>query len=54
MQENIELHRSVQELKVKIEEVTYISKNASSNLEEYRRKSDEEERVNWGWIVMLE
>lgn len=42
--ENIELHKSVQELKVKIEEVTYISKNASSNLEEYRRKSEEEER----------
>jgi len=42
--ENIELHKSVQELKVKIEEVTYNSKNASSNLEEIRRKLDEEER----------
>jgi len=46
MQENIELHKSVQELKVKIEEVTYISRNASSSLEEYKRKSDEEERVS--------
>jgi len=42
--ENIELHKSVQELKVKIEEVTYNSKNASSNMEEYRRKLEEEER----------
>merc|ERR1711970_1681047 len=42
--ENLELHKSVQELKVKIEEITYISKNAGSNLEEYKRKLDEEER----------
>jgi len=42
--ENVELHQSVQSLKVKIEEITYNSKNASSNMEEYRRKLDEEER----------
>jgi len=42
--ENVSLHQSVQELKVKIEEITYNSKNAASNLEEYRRKYDDEER----------
>lgn len=42
--ENIELHKSVQELKIKIEEVTYMSKNSSSTMEEYRRKMDDEER----------
>lgn len=42
--ENIELHKSVQELKVRIEEVTYISKNAAGSMEEYRRKYEEEER----------
>merc|ERR1711970_194099 len=42
--ENVELHKSVQELKVKIEEITYNSKTVVSNLEEVRRKYDDEER----------
>lgn len=42
--ENIELHKSVQELKVRIEEITYISKNSCSSLEEFRRKAEDEER----------
>lgn len=42
--ENIELSKTVNELKVKVEDVSYQFKSASSSLEEYRRRFEEEEK----------
>ena len=46
LQENVELTKVVQELKVKIEELSYSLKSSSATVEEYRRKCDNEEAVS--------
>lgn len=47
LQENIELTKEVQELKVNYENISYLKNQISSQAEDLRRRLEDEERVCW-------
>jgi hypothetical protein len=51
-QENLELTKEVQELKVNIENAVYLRSQIASQYEDIRRRLEDEDRVSWLHICM--
>jgi hypothetical protein len=53
LQENLELIKEIQELKVTYENISYLKNQISTQLEDMRRKYEDEERVSRLWVICM-